>query len=256
MDQLIQALTEIGAIFEEEPGDPDLNAGLWKGDFADKVSVRLNKRDRLEKSTRPPDLTFPALSPAERDGVTTRGLEALAWYRPYHIHHSDWGITIRNRGIEIVAKDLTDQGVPLSTAIRVAEKSLLNHELGHFQAENAVSLIEVANRQAFYVPQLKATNWAVCEIEEALCNALAHESAGRWKRQLAAILSNAPKGYRDWKKHKRSNRQASWGAVVGLLTQGQPHSSAVILDLQNLLSFVRVSYVQDGHGLNGEVLGK
>ena len=79
-----------------------------------------------------------ARSSRVRGHVLNEGVEALAWYVPFHLH-DDWGIYLTIDGIAYVAREVLDShGAstgPLDLAIEVGATALLRHEEFHYEVE-------------------------------------------------------------------------------------------------------------------------
>lgn len=258
MDQVIAALKDIGAL------DSSKNSAL-QNEIESPSSIQVFGGDQLDQKLRNQakrtlyenwDVRdLPPLTTDEAGGIQTRGLELLAWYTPYHFDQSNWGITIRNRGVEIISHSLVHEGVPLSSANNIAEKALIAHELGHFQIENGVSLIEILGGIPYYVQRAKFYKTGWCNEEEALCNALAFESTSKHKKEISNFLDRGPAGYSDWRGHRKMFRNQSFSEVIGLRSVGHSIGPVTRLDLQSTKEFVKFTYVQDGSGPYGSILG-
>ncbi len=144
--------------------------------------------------------------------------DRLAWYRSFHYGYA-WGIFVRTHGVDVIAAVLERQGFRRQDAQAIAFRFLVRHEMGHLQTDLAVTAAELLGREALFLPgralqKSGAPPYGLAE--EGLCNALARETLPRGSVAfLDAWLNNAPSGYRDYAKHKRSNRAESWNETVG-----------------------------------------
>jgi hypothetical protein len=95
--------------------------------------------------------------------VKTWGVDALAFYLPFHFYRQRWGIYLRMSGMVYLAQVL-NHGRPVGASdddlLNLSKKILLEHEGFHFTAEVACSRVEVANRTPAYTkyfPDMRAS---------------------------------------------------------------------------------------------------
>jgi len=136
-------------------------------------------------------------------GFEDHGMEALAFYFPFHFHGPAWGIRIRESGLIYVAEELKGRAVtPKDTALlRMAKRVLYEHELFHCVCEVAAALGELAHCEPWYTPYF--TDRDATELEEALSNVQAF-AAVRGKRATARLktwMTSQPGGYGRFEKY-------------------------------------------------------
>jgi hypothetical protein len=262
MKHIIDGLNRINALDMSQDSSEGRQSGAdypsvtMDEDALNAEQRRAQKRLRDFQADNWPSNDYPKVTSSEREDIQRYGFETLAWYSPYHFYPDSWGVTIRNRGIEIVASSLISNGLDLATANLVAQKALIAHELGHFQVENGVTLLELSAGTGMYVAQKKSDGLSWCNDEEGLCNALAHQAAGsQHQHALEDFLDFSPVGYRDWRRHTPAKRPASWAAAIGMRADGVPRIEAVLLDFKSSKKYVNFTFIQDGRGPVGRVFG-
>lgn len=152
------------------------------------------------------------------------GTDLLAWYQPFHLHPSTWGIYIREWGLDYLARRLGDRP-------HLALRALWAHEYLHFLTEVAASSIEVVTGKATFLmfvgPDHRAGSG--CQVEEAIANAFALDQVGRrhGKGLLRKFMQGQPVGYRDFNQFER--RPNSDGLTRGYRQLGE-HLVALTTD--------------------------
>ena len=195
--------------------------------------IKHNQKDVLLNGTiiRKSNVEFPDWVGQEEAGVESSGMEALAWYRPWHFEHvgengegavgdPGWGIYLLDRGIWTLAWFLhrninptpdSPSGEQYNTQdlIIIAAKILFFHEFFHFLTEVAGSTIEIASdfnrinyvdyHNQVYLPGLR-NNTAGEPLEEALANAFSLKHSGnlRVSNALKQFMRGQPSGYHDF----------------------------------------------------------
>lgn len=150
----------------------------------DRGDLFVDLERELSPDDLPPDLREP-----------NPPIDTLAYYLPFHLHESDWGIYLRESGVLVVASIL--KGSRLAggdfALIERGREVLLEHERLHFQAEVASARAEVIARLPLYDAYFR--DGVAAAHEEALANASAFRS-----------LRGEPAGIRDrvftWMKHQ------------------------------------------------------
>ena len=169
-------------------------------------------------------------SEAEEKSISSMGVEALAFYAPFHFYQPhQWGIYIRDFGVAYLASGFLQRRT-LTTAdnwvLRCAYEFLLQHEYFHFQTEVAVSRYEILKFQSGLPLYLDVTylhhfldrqaSW----IEESIANARGYRDFARkgvgatetqiddFKSFLAEWMKTQPCGYKDYDQ---------WNGRAGLL---------------------------------------
>jgi len=140
------------------------------------------------------------------ESVRVRGIEALAWYHPFHISADKWGIYIPITSVHYCAARWFNPRIRPSHRAPLALTLLLNHEVIHHACEYMVAQFELLIRVCCWVPardRLKKAGLEWFNDEEALANANS-------VRQLRAsaprtiidgvdqALRQSPPGYRDF----------------------------------------------------------
>jgi len=200
------------------------------------------------------------------------GIEVLAWYRAFHFDGKPrlkwsrpWGIYIRARGVEVIARALESSGVPSAQCPQLAFDFLKAHELGHFGVEMLATSIELGSASSFFLDgRMAGPAWI--ETEEGVCNNLARQVLPKdYKAALDSWLSTCPSGYRDWKQHSPARRNADLASVISTIhydsdnrsvaSRHAPHSSILTWlpnpDISKIRRDVPVYMVMDGRGTRG-----
>ncbi len=126
----------------------------------------------------------------------------LAYYKPFHLHGSDWGIYLRESGVLVVASILTGSASFNRDPVFVdlARELLLEHEVLHFQTEVACTRAEVVAKRRLYRPYF-ADDLATAH-EEALANAASFRTLRREppsiQNRVTAWMEHQGRGYRDF----------------------------------------------------------
>jgi hypothetical protein len=179
------------------------------------------------------DIQISDVSPAEEQIISTTGVEALAYYAPFHFYQwPQWGIYIRDFGLAYLASRFLGRNTLTAAdnwVLRCAYEFLFQHEYSHFQAEVAVSRYELLLFQkTIYLDHVylhhfsdRRSSW----LEESVANARAYQEFERriqtntsqgaidqFKSFLASWMKCQPPGYRDydrWKGRTGLNRGRS-----------------------------------------------
>jgi hypothetical protein len=146
-------------------------------------------------------------SPLGRD-VTRNGIEALAWYVPFHNSRRRWGIYFRETGLLFLADYLESAGIPSSFSLIFAYDFLDAHEQVHGIIEAVGAIQELIGGSATYLVRPKGAAssfrpWlTIAELEEALGNsyAVSRRALTPARSALEGFAAKfQPAGYRDWK---------------------------------------------------------
>ena len=139
-----------------------------------------------------------------------RGVDAFAWYYPFHFPSRQWGVYIPMKGLVgfALTSGLADE-MSLTEALELSFYALLQHELMHFCVEYVSAQFEVSTRAAGYIRarrSLKDKSRQYVRKEEELANAYmlrrikyppkSKRRAGAFGALLGAVASSPP-GYRD-----------------------------------------------------------
>jgi hypothetical protein len=92
------------------------------------------------------DIEVPLPTPAEEQELSTTGVEALAYYAPFHFYRRSWGMYIRAFGLVTPASTFLGRRrltIADNWVLEAANEFLLQHEYFHFQTEIAVSCYEI-----------------------------------------------------------------------------------------------------------------
>ena len=140
------------------------------------------------------------------EAVYGRGIDALAWYLPFHISSSKWGIYIPITSVHYGAERWFGDSEPRLRRASMALEVILAHEVMHHICEYAVAQFELLFRVPCWRPtcdRLKDAGLEWFDDEEALANAnsvrqlLATEPEAVVDRFRRALLQS-PRGYRDF----------------------------------------------------------
>ena len=140
------------------------------------------------------------------DAVGAGGVEALAWYHPFHISSSQWGIYIPLTSLHYIADRWLDRRMGLARRASLALEILLSHEVVHHACEYAVAQFEIFLRAPCWAPareRLRGAKLNWFDDEEALANANSVRQISLTQSQqtvdrLHHSLLNSPRGYRDF----------------------------------------------------------
>jgi hypothetical protein len=168
----------------------------------DRGDLVLDVEQEFSPTALPPDLQAPNPS-----------IDILAYYLPFHLYDSDWGIYLRESGVLVAASIV--KGSALAPGDRVflerGRRLLLDHELMHFCAEAACSRAEVVSKYPLYRPYFH--DGFAAAHEEALANASAfrglHDEPPVIKDRVATWMRHQGPGYRDFERWVNSARFAA-----------------------------------------------
>ena len=185
------------------------------------------------------------------DEVDEHGIEALAWYRPFHISpNNEWGITITDRGIWYLAKNVMSQKYDrpytleqIHDCFELAYDFLYYHELFHFKVEYAATILELNSphepvkvyppfwEEGFHRPGPNNCS----PLEEAMANEYA-----RWKvcqgqpKKLKDAIENfmrtqQPSGYRDFAevKHHQKWQKGLESLLESMIGRSTPFAKSI-----------------------------
>ena len=186
-----------------------------------------------------------------RDEVDEHGIEALAWYRPFHISpQNEWGITITDRGVWFLAKNVMSQKYDypytleqIHDCFELAYEFLYYHELFHFKVEYAATILELNSphkpvkvyapfwEDGFYHPGPNDCS----PLEEAMANEYARYKVckGQPKKLRDAIerfmRTQQPSGYRDFGdvKHHKKWQQGLESLVETMIGRSTPFATSI-----------------------------
>jgi hypothetical protein len=111
-----------------------------------------------------------------RSSVMASGVEAFAYYVPFHQNYYQWGIYLDLKGIVFTSLLMNDLNVSFSRKLELASYFLLRHELFHFAIEYMAAQVELICGEKCYLDankKLKDRNAGYHLYEEALANAYA-----------------------------------------------------------------------------------
>ena len=153
--------------------------------------------------------------------VRQRGIEALAYYIPFHQTFVQWGIYLPESSIHHLAFEVF--GGLKTTAevkLRLAFQALHAHELFHFAAEYMAAQIEFFANEALFLRKIrddKSRPLRYDALEERSANAhmlrvLRYGSKGRRVngayKAMCAFVETMPEGYRDGRSFVSAQRFA------------------------------------------------
>lgn len=189
----------------------------------------------------------PAPSADEQSSINALGLDALAYYAPFHFYiRAHWGIYIRDYGIAYLASQFLGRMTLRRSdnwALRCAYWLLLEHERFHFQTEIAATRYEVLTHDTKAYERIFQdghTAW----LEEAMANASAYrELASREDGTLtfsriehfsgfaSSWMKTQGTGYRDYDRWCRSASTMHKGraALVAKIHEASPNFSQTVM---------------------------
>lgn len=148
---------------------------------------------------------------AIRQSVMVRGVDALAYYIPFHLRGAQWGIYIPLTSIVYMIKNVFNR-VPADpvSLMRMAIRAMHQHELFHFAVEYAMAQLELITQTPLHLRsrQLKGEH-GYNRFEEQLANAnMIRSFRGRRIKGKTEALRNftlsQPVGYCDAAKSLRN----------------------------------------------------
>ena len=152
-----------------------------------------------------------------RESVQQKGVDALAWYQPFHSYGRRWGIYLLANGIAYVAHEIMLAHRAGSTtfrrrdAVRAAIEALLRHEESHFEVEVYASGLEVNLCRPVYLPYRRyfGRTGDFCR-EESLANRRMvdhgwakkpHLGGHVTKDAIEALADMGPRDYSLWREY-------------------------------------------------------
>jgi len=137
--------------------------------------------------------------------VQVRGVDALAWYVSFHMRGAQWGIYIPLSSIAfMIGRVFSSINAAPEDLLKLAVRSLHQHEMFHFAMDYASSQIEILTKRPCHKPSrsLRDERCNYIVLEEQLANANMIRSfwgrSLRGKTQaLRSFVSMQPRGYRD-----------------------------------------------------------
>lgn len=179
------------------------------------VHLGAHRADMLELEPSPDDPSEPDTLGSPSDvfrsldqSVASSGIEALAWYHPFHSSAQDWGIYIPTTSLHYCSERWFNPRMAKSKRISLALKVLIDHEIIHFACEYMVAQVELLIAAPCWTAarqQLEKAGLKWFWDEEALANAnsirnlLVLEKAATVKGVRQAFL-RCPPGYRDFER--------------------------------------------------------
>jgi hypothetical protein len=161
------------AFVDKEPSIPWINEKTWVIDSREFPYFR-------ESPIFPPIFVDPEVEVPETDEylegeVRSNGVEALAWYVPFH-QSKRWGFYFRVRGICYLSNFFKNQSniKDVNQRIKKAFEVLFYHEFFHFLTEITAAHMEMSYKKPLYndyVQFIAKTKYGGLLIEEPLANA-------------------------------------------------------------------------------------
>jgi hypothetical protein len=162
------------------------------------------------------DLSIDEPSSEDLAAVEQTGIDVLAFYVSFHFG-PDWGIYVRERGLNVVAWFLQGPFDPLYR-LQQAFRCLHRHEYFHFLTDVALTAVEISSHDWLYVPYVRATKrgtppWNLQEEGMANAYALGGFAGSALIPDIERFMATQPSGYRD---------HAEFRVRGGGLKQGMP----------------------------------
>lgn len=121
------------------------------------------------------DAAIRSFGPVRLKELRARGIDALAWYLPFHTRRPDWGIHIPISSIALFARDAFSSVASTATVRwKLALRALHSHELNHFAVEYFTAVWELLHGERTFFPSLRhLRSWqhGYVVLEERLANA-------------------------------------------------------------------------------------
>ena len=169
VDNIRNALTNIPGCIDDkqhfewhERGDtdsiwqPEANTSLLDFDPTDRGDIEPLQPIFEVPPEYEADSSLPLLNDAAADEIKSRtrvhGIEALAWYVPFHQSGYQWGCYLTASGLYQIADLFLPAKLSVNERLDFAFHSLLRHELFHFATEYMASQWELCMRQPCYLP--------------------------------------------------------------------------------------------------------
>ena len=174
------------------------------------------------------------------DRIEIEGIDALAWYQPFHYPDKlgRWGIFLLEDGIWTIAKEIEElrkDGYTIDDLLISGARILFWHEYFHFLNEIAVSTIEISsnfvkkNYQILQDRKFDLSNYShltYYELEEALANSFCLKKfQGTFRSILKNFMNHQPKGYRDYNSVGVKNKFQTGCSVLGACASGDPRNN-------------------------------
>tara|TARA_Y100001936_G_scaffold104823_1_gene103046 strand:- start:12769 stop:14040 length:1272 start_codon:yes stop_codon:yes gene_type:complete len=180
--------------------------------------------------------------PRSESRIETDGIDALAWYQPFHYpdKYGRWGIFLLEDGIWTVAKEikeLRNDGYTIDDLLISGARILFWHEYFHFLNEIAISTIEISsnfakkNYQILQDRKFNLSNYShlnYYELEEALANSFCLKKSGSiFKTILKNFMDHQPNGYRDYNSVKWQKQLRVGCSVLGACASDDPRNNSL-----------------------------
>jgi hypothetical protein len=201
---------------------------------------------------------------AVEEQVSQQGVEALAWYTPFHFNRKGWGITIREEGLAVVSRLFecaSEPQISTQSPLTAAYELLYRHEYFHHLSEVACGILEVLKRRAAASsdevvaqviarlagsPYQEYCQTAKCNpqgaLEESVANAYAIRTVpdGAWREAIRSWFKTHPAAYREFDRYEsgddflgglrelsRMHRRAIWPEPQEEAVAGLPDAEAL-----------------------------
>jgi hypothetical protein len=147
-----------------------------------------------------------------RQSVLQHGVEALAWYVPYHAEALQWGVYIPVSSVLYMAAEVyKGSGGDVDKLVRLGFRCLHQHELFHFATEYMSTQWEAIAGRPCYRParELKDQALGYNLLEEELANGHMLRACRRrvpnGTSRLRQWVQKCPPGYREGEKRVRAS---------------------------------------------------
>lgn len=138
--------------------------------------------------------------------VGGRGIDALAWYHPFHLSADKWGIYVPITSVHYCAARWFNPRIRLARRASLALNVMINHEVIHHACEYMVAQFELLIRACCWAPardRLRKARLEWLNDEEALANANSIRQAMASEprtivNRIDQALRQSPPGYRDF----------------------------------------------------------
>jgi len=147
-----------------------------------------------------PEKELPAMDGHLKAEIRRSGIEALAWYAPFH-HDDSWGIYLRARGILYLTSYFRSghTSADVNEDVGNATEVLLYHEFFHFLTEITATHMELSYLRPLFEPYLlhvESLRDETANIEESLANAYVLTRLSRWHHGIIkSFFSSQPGSY-------------------------------------------------------------
>ena len=178
-----------------------LRVPMDQGDL-EGIDLQLDENEIFREESRQTKLDVGGSRGTALGPVIFVGIEALAWYAPFHFYDEDWGIYIPESSLWKLSKTCFSAIPKIRDRLNFSREMLSLHEQFHFIVECMASQWELLLRSPCVRPERKNRKAPYNHLEEKLANAyvlrgIATRAHGSAKKPIRNYCAEQPAGYRD-----------------------------------------------------------